>query len=219
MKNNKSPEKAGNRTNYDKRMKEEIARFGQDRPTLLLHSCCGPCSTACLERLVPFFRVTVFFFNPNITESEEYELRLGEQKRYLREVYGEEIPLVEGRYRSREFFELAEGFQEEREGGARCERCFRYRLKETESVASARGFDYFATTLTVSPHKNCDLVNEIGYETQREGGSRFLPSDFKKEGGYQRSVALSAEHNLYRQRYCGCIYSKYQDIVPEEEEG
>ena len=209
MKNNKSPEKAGNRTNYDKRMKEEIARFGQDRPTLLLHSCCGPCSTACLERLVPFFHVTVFFFNPNITESEEYELRLGEQKRYLREVYGEEIPLVEGRYRSREFFELAEGFQKEREGGARCERCFRYRLKETESVASARGFDYFTTTLTVSPHKNYTLIAGIGREYGEKYGVEFLDMDFKKKAGFQRSIELSKEHELYRQNYCGCVYSKY----------
>ena len=214
----KAPDAGNKKINYDEKMKEAISSFGEKKPTLLLHSCCGPCSTACLERLFPHFIVTVFFFNPNITESEEYNLRLDEQKRFLKEAYGDMVALIEGRYRSREFFELAEGLEKAKEGGERCAKCFEYRLKETEKVATENKFDYFATTLTVSPHKNCALVNEIGFASQREGGSLFLPSDFKKEDGYKRSVAISAEHGLYRQRYCGCIYSKYQNIVPEEEE-
>ncbi len=214
----KAPDAGNKKINYDEKMKEAISSFGEKKPTLLLHSCCGPCSTACLERLFPHFIVTVFFFNPNITESEEYNLRLDEQKRFLKEAYGDKVALIEGRYRSREFFELAEGLEKAKEGGERCAKCFEYRLKETEKVATENKFDYFATTLTVSPHKNCALVNEIGFASQREGGSLFLPSDFKKEDGYKRSVAISAEYGLYRQRYCGCIYSKYQNIVPEEEE-
>lgn len=206
-----------NKINYDNLFKETVKSLNGERKKLLLHSCCAPCSTAVLERLTPHFDVTVFFFNPNITESEEYYLRLNEQKRFLKEAYGDSVPLIEGRYFSREFFCMAEGYEKEPEGGARCTLCFENRLLETAKAAKEGGFDYFATTLTVSPHKNAELINGIGEELAKKVGANWLFADFKKENGYKRSVELSKQYEIYRQRYCGCLYSKYAHIVAEEE--
>lgn len=205
-----------NKINYDKLLTEEIEKLNGERKRVLLHSCCAPCSTAVLERLTPYFDVTVFYFNPNITESEEYYLRLDEQKRFLKEAYGDKVPLIEGRYKSKEFFIMVEGYEKEPEGGARCNLCFDSRLKETAIIASQNGFDYFCTTLTVSPHKNAELINTIGENISKEFDVKWLFADFKKENGYKRSIELSKEYDLYRQRYCGCLYSKYAHIKTEE---
>ena len=193
--------------------------FGEttEKPKLLLHSCCGPCSTAVIERLVPFFDITVFYFNPNITESEEYNLRLNEQKRFIAEAYGDKIKIIEGRYKSVEFFLKAEGLQKEPEGGKRCEMCFAMRLFETAKTAKEKEFDYFCSTLSVSPHKNAEIINSIGEKLCKEFGVKYLVNDFKKENGYKRSVELSEKYELYRQRYCGCIYSKYANLPGLEE--
>ena len=150
-----------NKINYDNLFKETVNGFNGEKKKLLLHSCCAPCSTAVLERVTPFFDVTVFFYNPNITESEEYYLRLNEQKRFLKEAYDGRVALIEGRYFSREFFYMVEGYEKEPEGGARCNLCFDNRLLETAKTAKEGGFDYFATTLTVSPHKNAELINAL----------------------------------------------------------
>ena len=206
-----------NKINYDLEMQKIIDGFSADeRPSLLLHSCCAPCSTAVIERLIENFTVTVFYFNPNVTESEEYNLRLNEQKRYLKETYGDRVNLIEGRYKAVEFFDVAKGLNKEPEGGKRCEKCFELRLYETAKVAKEGGYRYFCTTLTVSPHKNATLINEIGKRVGDSFGVEFLPGDFKKRGGFLRSVKLADEYGLYRQNYCGCIYSKYAHITGEE---
>ena len=201
-----------NKINYNDEMKKEIADLNGEKKKLLLHSCCGPCSTAVIERLVPFFDITVFYFNPNITESEEYNLRLNEQKRFIAEAYGDKIKIIEGRYKSVEFFLKAEGLQKEPEGGKRCEMCFAMRLFETAKTAKEKEFDYFCSTLSVSPHKNAEIINSIGEKLCKEFGVKYLVNDFKKENGYKRSVELSEKYELYRQRYCGCIYSKYANL-------
>ena len=200
-----------NAVNYNLEMNKTIKDF-DGKKKLLLHSCCAPCSSACLERLYPHFDITVFFFNPNITESKEYYIRLEEQKRFLLSVYGDKIPLIEGRYFSREFFAMAEGLEKAAEGGERCRKCYEMRLKETAEKAKSGGYDYFCTTLSLSPHKNAEWINEIGQKFAEIYGVKFLSSDFKKEGGYKRSIELSKEYGLYRQNYCGCIYSKYADL-------
>ena len=205
-----------NKVNYDLKLKEEIKPLEGQRKKVLLHSCCAPCSTAVIERLFPYFDITVFFFNPNITESEEYYVRLNEQKKFLKTAYEDKVPLIEGRYKSREFFIMVEGLEKEPEGGKRCDLCFDSRLRECATVAKEGGYDYFCTTLTVSPHKNSQLINEIGEKIGNEVGVKFLYSDFKKENGYKRSIELSKEYDLYRQNYCGCLYSKYAHIKTEE---
>ncbi|MCD8099954.1 MAG: epoxyqueuosine reductase QueH [Oscillospiraceae bacterium] len=174
------------------------------RPTLLLHSCCGPCSSYVLEYLTKYFDVTVLYFNPNIQPEEEYRKRLEYQKRVLKR-FG--VKLRECDYAGERFDAAAAGLESEREGGARCERCFRLRLEETAQAAKAGGFEWFCTTLTVSPHKNERLLNVIGCELEERFGVRWLPSDFKKRGGFDRSLELSEEMELYRQSYCGCLYS------------
>ncbi len=174
--------------------------------TLLLHSCCAPCSSYCLFELSPFLKTTVFYFNPNLDTREEYERRKAEQIRFLKETALADF--LDCDYCPEEFEAVAKGFEEEREGGARCERCFSLRLSRTAKEAKARGFDFFATTLTVSPLKNVRLINSIGFSLQEEYGVCYLPSDFKKRGGYLRSVELSKEYGLYRQNYCGCRFSK-----------
>lgn len=205
-----------NKINYDEEMKKIVKGFNGEKRTLLLHSCCAPCSSACLERLIEDFDITVFYFNPNINESEEYYLRLNEQKRFLQRVYGDRVKLLEGRYKSSEFFEIAKGLEKIPEGGERCYKCYEQRLEETAKTAKERGFDFFCSTLTVSPYKNSEWINEIGERLGKKHGVEFLPNDFKKREGYKRSVELSAEHELYRQNYCGCIYSKYQGLGEED---
>lgn len=184
---------------------QEIMR-GAAGKTLLLHSCCAPCSSACLERLAPVFSVTVFFYNPNMDTAEEYLRRKEEEIRFLNETGL--AAFLDCDYSPEDYRAATSGLEGEPEGGARCRECFRLRLTKTAERAKADGFDYFATTLTLSPLKNAALINALGEEIGREHGVFYLPSDFKKRNGYLRSVELSKEHSLYRQNYCGCVYSK-----------
>lgn len=193
-----------NAVNYDKLMQEEL-RGARDK-RLLLHSCCAPCSSHCLSELSPQIGVTVLYYNPNLDCAEEYEKRKREQIRFLRETGLADF--LDCDYAPEEYLAAVRGLEEEKEGGARCAVCFRLRLERTAREAKARGFDYFATTLTVSPLKNAKLINTIGFAVAEEVGVRYLPSDFKKRGGYLHSVKLSEEYGLYRQDYCGCAFSK-----------
>jgi hypothetical protein len=184
--------------------------------TLLLHACCAPCSSYVLTYLRSTFRITVLYFNPNITAEEEYWKRAKEEQRFIdalnRQLSGDEeyypIQYVDGRYEPSEFLEAVKGYEDCPERGERCTICFRMRLEETAKYAAGNGFDYFATTLTLSPLKNTDLLNRIGQEEGEKYNVAYLPSDFKKKGGYQRSIELSKEYNLYRQDFCGCAFSK-----------
>lgn len=178
---------------------------------LLLHSCCGPCSSYVLDVLTKHFDVTLLYYNPNIYPSEEYQKRLGEQLRLLDEMpFEKSVSYMACEYDEGEFLQAAKGLESEREGGARCERCFRLRLKKTAFEAQKNGFDYFTTTLSVSPHKNAQMLNEIGKELEKEYGVKYLYADFKKKDGYKKSVKLSEEYNLYRQDYCGCRFALSQ---------
>ena len=193
-----------NAVNYDKLMQEELKGARDKR--LLLHSCCAPCSSHCLSELSPQIGVTVLYYNPNLDCAEEYEKRKREQIRFLRETGLADF--LDCGYAPEDFLSAVCGLEEEKEGGARCAVCFRLRLERTAREAKARGFDYFATTLTVSPLKNAKLINTIGFAVAEEAGVKYLPSDFKKRGGYLYSVQLSEEYGLYRQDYCGCAFSK-----------
>lgn len=178
---------------------------------LLLHSCCGPCSSYVLDVLTKHFDVTLLYYNPNIYPEEEYQKRLGEQLRLLDEMpFEKRVSYMACEYDEGEFLQAAKGFEGEREGGARCEKCFRLRLKKTAIEAQKNGFDYFTTTLSVSPHKNAQMLNEIGKELEKEYGVKYLYADFKKKDGYKKSVKLSEEYNLYRQDYCGCRFALSQ---------
>ena len=200
-----------NKRNYDAEMEEALVSGASSSsvPALLLHACCAPCSSAVLERLSPHFRITVLFFNPNIFPEEEYLRRASELRRYVSEVHFQNpVEVLEGPYEPGSFFELVKGLEKEPEGGARCEKCFRMRLREAVRYAKEEGYDYVATTLTISPQKDVDLLNRIGEEEAAKAGVRWLPSAFRKKGGYQRSIELSKEHDLYRQDFCGCVFSK-----------
>lgn len=183
------------------------------RPALLLHSCCGPCSTSVIERLVPDYDITVYFYNPCITDAEEYGRRKENQidfieKYNLRLGGSQSISFIEGEYEPEKYDMLTSGFSNEPEGGARCAICFEMRLDKTAKTAASKGFDLFATTLTVSPHKNYPVISAIGRKAAEKYGIEFLDLDFKKKAGFQRSIQLSKEYGLYRQNYCGCSYSK-----------
>lgn len=178
-----------------------------EKKRLLLHSCCGPCSTTALERLTPEYFVTVFYYNPNIYPAEEYLKRKREQLRFISEAYGAAVSVLDCDYESEKFFEAASGYESCEEGGERCARCFRLRLARTAREAASGGFDLFCTTLTVSPHKNAALINSIGEELAAEYKVGYLQSNFKKQDGYLRSITLSKQYGIYRQHYCGCIYS------------
>ncbi len=178
-------------------------------PTLLLHSCCGPCSSSVIERLSRHFRITVFYYNPNIDERDEYEKRAAEQRRLLEEM---ETPLpvafLAGEYEPEDFLAFARGKAGEPEGGERCTACYALRIDRTAKEAADRGFAYFATTLSVSPLKDAARINRLGFAAAEAYGARWLPADFKKRDGYRRSIELSREYCLYRQEYCGCTYSR-----------
>ncbi len=195
-----------NKPDYNKEMRAVMARVPKGE-RLLLHSCCGPCSSRCLETLKDTFRVTVLYYNPNITDKAEYERRKGEQLRFLRET--DWADFLDCDYVPSEFFEVAKGLEGEPEGGARCYACYKLRLDFTAKTARERGFPWFCTTLSVSPHKNAAWLNELGAQAGEKYGVRWLPSDFKKENGYLRSVALAKEYGLYRQNYCGCVFSDW----------
>jgi hypothetical protein len=178
---------------------------------LLLHSCCGPCSTAVIERLADDFDITVFYYNPNITDKDEYEHRKAEEIRFIAEYSektGHSIAFIEGDYDPEEYYKAAKGLEQEREGGARCSECFRLRLMKTALLAKEKGFDLFDTTLTVSPYKNYDVISAIASDISEKTGVRYLSGNYKKKDGYKRSIELSKEYGLYRQHYCGCEFSK-----------
>ncbi len=178
-------------------------------PSLFLHSCCAPCSSYVLEYLSEYFSITVFYYNPNIGPKEEYRLRAEEQKRLIQSMHVKHpISFIEGNYEPECFFAQAKGLEHEPEGGERCYRCYMMRLKETARLAVRYGMDYFTTTLSVSPLKKADWLNQIGEEMAQKYSVLWLTSDFKKKGGYLRSTELSREYGLYRQDFCGCVYSK-----------
>ena len=186
----------------------ELAREGK-RPSLLLHACCAPCSSYVLEYLSGFFDITLFFFNPNISPEEEYSFRLRELERLIGEMpLPEGIKVMNGRYCPEEFYAMAKGLEDMPEGGSRCHGCYRLRLAETARTALENGFDYFTTTLSISPYKNAQWLNTIGNEEGERYGVSYLFSDFKKKNGYKRSCELSEQYGLYRQDYCGCEFSK-----------
>lgn len=206
---------------------EKGALSGNEAPALFLHSCCAPCSSCVLAYLRRYFRITVFYYNPNISEQEEYRKRVEEQTRLIA-VYNEQvqqgvegypIAIEEGAYTPELFFEMARGQEQCPEGGERCFGCYALRLSETARKAAEGGFDWFATTLTISPLKNAAKLNEIGEALSTLYSVRWLPSDFKKKDGYKQSVALSSQYGLYRQDYCGCVYSrKERDRKKTEQE-
>lgn len=178
-------------------------------PSLLLHACCAPCSSYCIEYLSEYFDITVFFYNPNIDSLQEYERRVKEAERFVSSYPAKRpVSLVSERYEPKEFYEIAEGLEDEPEGGKRCEKCFRLRLSKTASYAKEKGFEFFTTTLSISPLKDAVLLNSIGDEVSKEYGVPYLFSEFKKRGGFLRSTELSKEYGLYRQDYCGCVFSK-----------
>ncbi len=227
--------------NYQRELDRIIEKRGVDVPTLLLHSCCAPCSSYVMEYLRGYFRLTVFYYNPNISPDEEYRKRVAEEKRLI-EAYnaqltaadaggstdeepgaagngGYPIEMIEGDYEPEQFSQIAGGREDCPEGGERCFACYELRLRKTAARAAAGGFDYFATTLTVSPLKNAAKLNEIGERLAAEYGTAWLPSDFKKKNGYKRSVELSKAYGLYRQDYCGCVYSKAERERQKRERG
>ena len=209
-----------NKRNYQKEMEKIIQGFGEERKSLLLHSCCAPCSSAVLEKLQEIFEVTVFYYNPNISEDAEYRKRVEEQKRLIEAFNlknpGYPITMVDGEYEPQEFYRIAKGLEMCPEGGERCFKCYALRLEKTAQMASAGKFDYFTTTLTISPLKNAGKLNEIGEEMALKYRVAFLPSDFKKKEGYKRSIELSKEYDLYRQNFCGCAFSKAESFKREQ---
>lgn len=180
-------------------------------PRLLMHSCCAPCSSYCLSYLAEYFSITILYYNPNISPEEEYYKRVSEQQRLIKELpVKNPVSFVEGKYEPSKFFQMAEGMEDMPEGGGRCFKCYEMRLRVAAEYALLHGFDYFTTTLSVSPHKNAQKLNETGVMLGKEYGVKYLVSDFKKKGGYQKSIQYSKEYNLYRQDYCGCIFSKME---------
>ncbi|MDD6023789.1 MAG: epoxyqueuosine reductase QueH [Oscillospiraceae bacterium] len=203
-----------NKVNYQRKTERAIQRLCAEgrRPRLLLHACCAPCSSYVLEYLSEYFDLTIFFCNPNITNPAEYCKRLDELRRLCREApFCRGIEVVEDSVSSGVFLAAVSGLEAEPEGGKRCGECFRLRLSRTAEYARTHGFPLFATTLTVSPHKDAERINLIGQEIAGTCGPEYLPSDFKKRGGYERSLALSAEYGLYRQSFCGCAFSARRD--------
>lgn len=199
-----------NQRNYQKELDKKIQQFEQEGrvPSLLLHSCCAPCSSYVLEYLSKYFEITVFFYNPNIYPPEEYTARVEEERRLIGQMpFKHPVHLIEGAYDPEEFYAIAKGLEKEPERGVRCVKCYELRLRETAKAARDGGFDYFTTTLTISPLKMADKLNELGEQLGEEVGAAYLTSDFKKKEGYKRSVQLSEEYGLYRQDYCGCVYS------------
>lgn len=199
-----------NRRNYQRELEEIIKRKQADGqiPKLLLHSCCAPCSSYVIEYLSSYFKILVFYYNPNLYPDEEYEKRVKEQMRFIQAFPAKHpVEFLSGDFEKERFYEAVKGLEQEPEGGARCFACYRLRLTETARTAKRLGMDYFTTTLSISPLKNAVKLNEIGEELAEEYGVAYLPSDFKKKNGYHRSVELSKEYGMYRQDYCGCIFS------------
>lgn len=203
-----------NKRNYQKELERLISEIPEgETPTLLLHSCCAPCSSYTLEYLTQFFSVTVFYYNPNISPEEEFQKRAAEQKRLISELpVKNPVKFIEGDYQPEEFYGSVKGLEHIPEGGERCFACYRLRLEKTARLAAEMGFDYFATTLSISPYKNAQKLGEISEELSAIFGVKNLPCDLKKKNGYKRSIELSAEYSLYRQDYCGCVFSKRERL-------
>lgn len=201
-----------NKINYQNQLDRIIENIDPDNPPrLLLHSCCAPCSSYTLEYLSRYFDITVYYFNPNISPKQEFDKRFEEQKRLISQMpFKNRVTLVEGDYNYDDFLEIAKGLENVPEGGERCFRCYKMRLESTARLAKEQGFDYFCTTLSISPLKNSQKINELGFEIEEKYGVKWLPSDFKKREGYKRSIQLSREYSLYRQNFCGCVFSKNQ---------
>ena len=198
------------KTNYQKKL-EELVNNLDYIPKLLLHSCCAPCSSRCIEFLSNYFDITVIYYNPNISPVSEYEKRKQEQIKFIKEFKSKnKLDFMDVEYNYNDFVTISKGLEKEKEGGKRCFKCYRMRMEMTAKKAKENKYDFFGTTLTVSPYKNSQVLNQIGEELQEEYDIKYLYSDFKKNNGYKRSIELSHEYNLYRQDYCGCIYSKME---------
>lgn len=197
--------------NYDLKMEEELKNISLNpKPKILLHACCAPCSSTVIETLKNYFDITIFYFNPNTTEEEEYYKRLDELKEYIFK-RGYNIEVLEGRYNPREdFFEKIKGLENIPERGERCKVCYNIRMEETAKVGKEKNYDFFSTVLSISPLKNSDWINEIGEELEKKYDIKYLHGDFKKKGRYQESIKISKDYNLYRQDYCGCVFSKVE---------
>ncbi len=203
--------------NYDLEMEKQIAMLTANKNKLLLHACCAPCSSAVLERIAKYFDITILYYNPNITDEKEYQKRLDELQRFLENLKAENIKVLPGKYHPEVFLQMTKGLEQEPERGKRCYQCYKLRLEETAKVAEELGFDYFTTTLSISPYKNSNWLNEIGEELNKVYHPIYLYADFKKKNGYKRSIELSKEYQLYRQDYCGCIFSKKEQSKEKEE--
>lgn len=210
-----------NKRNYQKEL-DKIIEMNQKEnvvPTLLLHSCCAPCSSYCMEYLSQFFKITVYYYNPNISEQAEYAKRVEEQKKLISTMpVKNPVSFMEGEYKPEDFFAMAKGLENCPEGGKRCFKCYEMRLLSTAQRCKECGFDYFTTTLSISPLKNAEKLNEIGERLAEKMGINYLVSDFKKREGYKRSIELSKEYDLYRQNFCGCAYSKAEMLRREAQE-
>jgi epoxyqueuosine reductase len=207
--------------NYQKELDKLIEQLvsDHDRPRLLIHSCCAPCSSYVLEYLSNYFDITIFYYNPNIYPEKEYIRRVEEQQNLIKAMpLKSKVDFVQGEYNATQYYQEIKGFEAEPEGGKRCFICYEMRLREAAKVAKEGGFDYFTTTLSISPHKNSEKLNEIGECVAREYGVSYLPSDFKKKNGYKRSIELSREYSLYRQDYCGCVYSMRSREIEHEKD-
>ncbi len=207
------------KTNYQRWLDATLENLQKEgkKPSLLLHCCCAPCSSYVLEYLNRFFHITAFYYNPNISPAEEYGHRLDELRRLTEEMpLTNPVEVVGGAYEPEKFRAVAKGHEQDPEGGERCFACYRLRLEESVRLAKEQGFDYFTTTLSISPLKNAEKLNAIGKELSEQYGVPYLYSDFKKKEGYKRSCALSAMYHLYRQDYCGCVYSKAQKETVRE---
>lgn len=198
-----------NKINYQIELDKIINNINEKAPKLLLHSCCAPCSSYTLEYLSKYFEITVLYYNPNISPKEEFDKRFAEQERLIKAMpLTNEVGLICGEYDYNDFLKIAKGYEACREGGERCFRCYRMRLEKTAQLAKEKNFDFFCTTLSISPLKNSQKLNQIGLELAEQYGVKWLPSDFKKREGYKRSIELSREYDLYRQNFCGCVFSK-----------
>ncbi len=197
------------KNNYSLELEKTISeiKLNGNKPSLLLHCCCAPCSSYVLEYISQYFDITLFFYNPNIYPEKEFEFRLSELKRFNNDA-GYNLKVMTPEYISDEFFDLAKGYESLPEGGERCRKCYELRLEKTAEYAAQFGYDYFCTTLSISPYKNSEWLNSIGVSSEKKYGVKYLLSDFKKKGGYKRSIELSEKYGLYRQNYCGCIFSK-----------
>lgn len=194
--------------NYQKKL-DEIIENMNGRKSLLLHACCAPCSSYVLEYLTKYFDITLLYYNPNIAPFEEYTKRISELKRLVKEMpMSSPVQITDGEYEPQKFEEISKGLETLPEGGERCFKCYRLRMEKAAEIALEKGFDFFTTTLSISPHKNAEKINEIGKELEEKYKVKYLYADFKKKEGYKRSIQLSHEYGLYRQNYCGCIFSR-----------